>query len=104
MLIAREIAMANHAGVEVICVLEVRVKIMPSHLFLNFVKSHSFHGFGVNQVAVVVGGRNFFSGDSWVAATGIDKATAYQIGFVFHLLLFLICFCFINGRTITLLL
>lgn len=47
MLIAREIAMANHAGVE---------------------------------VAVVVGGRNFFSGDSWVAATGIDKATAYQIG------------------------
>ncbi|XP_008813118.1 uncharacterized protein LOC103723839 [Phoenix dactylifera] len=31
------------------------------------------------EVAVVVGGRNFFSSDSWIAATGIDRATTYQI-------------------------
>lgn len=32
------------------------------------------------EVAIVVGGRNFFCGDSWVAATGLDRSTAYQIG------------------------
>ncbi|XP_043723725.1 uncharacterized protein LOC122670802 [Telopea speciosissima] len=32
------------------------------------------------QVAIVVGGRNFFCGDTWVAATGLDRSTAYQIG------------------------
>ncbi|OMO96753.1 Aspartate/glutamate/uridylate kinase [Corchorus capsularis] len=32
------------------------------------------------QVAIVVGGRNFFCGDSWVSATGFDRPTAYQIG------------------------
>ncbi|XP_043705541.1 uridylate kinase-like, partial [Telopea speciosissima] len=32
------------------------------------------------EVAVVVGGRNFFCGDTWVAATGLDRSTAYQIG------------------------
>ncbi|XP_020111550.1 uncharacterized protein LOC109726396 isoform X2 [Ananas comosus] len=31
------------------------------------------------QVAVVVGGRNIFCGDSWVATAGIDRATTYQI-------------------------
>ncbi|XP_074368985.1 uncharacterized protein LOC141709006 [Apium graveolens] len=31
------------------------------------------------EVAIVVGGRNFFCGDTWVAATG-DRCTAYQIG------------------------
>ncbi|KAG1334075.1 Uridylate kinase [Cocos nucifera] len=31
------------------------------------------------EVAVVVGGRNFFSSDTWVAATGIDRAATYQI-------------------------
>jgi hypothetical protein len=35
--------------------------------------------FGV-EVAIVVGGRNFFCGDSWVAATSLDRPTAYQIG------------------------
>ncbi|XP_078441382.1 aspartate/glutamate/uridylate kinase family protein [Wolffia australiana] len=34
------------------------------------------------EVAIVVGGRNFFCGDSWVAATNIDRQTAYQIGMV----------------------
>lgn len=32
------------------------------------------------EVAIVVGGRNFFCGDSWVSATGFDRPTAYQIG------------------------
>ncbi|GKV37585.1 hypothetical protein SLEP1_g45601 [Rubroshorea leprosula] len=32
------------------------------------------------QVAIVVGGRNFFSGETWVTATGLDRSTAYQIG------------------------
>ncbi|KAF1880200.1 hypothetical protein Lal_00022329 [Lupinus albus] len=32
------------------------------------------------EVAIVVGGRNFFCGDAWVSATGLDRPTAYQIG------------------------
>ncbi|XWS43479.1 hypothetical protein CRYUN_Cryun16bG0107700 [Craigia yunnanensis] len=36
-------------------------------------------GLGV-EVAIVVGGRNFFCGDTWVTATGLDRSTAYQIG------------------------
>ncbi|XP_076947119.1 uncharacterized protein LOC143618953 [Bidens hawaiensis] len=32
------------------------------------------------EVAIVVGGRNFFCGDSWVSATNMDRSTAYQIG------------------------
>lgn len=32
------------------------------------------------EVAIVVGGRNFFCGDTWVTATGMDRSTAYQIG------------------------
>ncbi|XP_062117474.1 uridylate kinase PUMPKIN, chloroplastic [Humulus lupulus] len=32
------------------------------------------------QVAIVVGGRNFFCGDTWVNTTGLDRTTAYQIG------------------------
>ncbi|GKU91609.1 hypothetical protein SLEP1_g5462 [Rubroshorea leprosula] len=37
------------------------------------------HRLGV-EVAIVVGGRNFFCGDSWVSATGFDRPTTYQIG------------------------
>ncbi|KAL8135883.1 uncharacterized protein LOC141713541 [Apium graveolens] len=47
MLIAREVSMACHVGVE---------------------------------VAIVVGGRNFFCGDTWLTETGLDRCTAYQIG------------------------
>nr|XP_043612099.1 uncharacterized protein LOC122583791 isoform X2 [Erigeron canadensis] len=32
------------------------------------------------QVALVVGGRNFFCGDTWVTTAGMDRSTAYQIG------------------------
>ncbi|GER45410.1 homeodomain-like [Striga asiatica] len=32
------------------------------------------------EVAIVVGGRNFFCGDTWVTSTGSDRCTAYQIG------------------------
>ncbi|KAK4343102.1 hypothetical protein RND71_038918 [Anisodus tanguticus] len=32
------------------------------------------------EVAIVVGGRNFFCGDTWVNSTGLDRCTAYQIG------------------------
>ncbi|URD85953.1 Alcohol dehydrogenase transcription factor Myb/SANT-like [Musa troglodytarum] len=53
MLIAKEIAIAKHAGVE---------------------------------VAIVVGGQNFFCGDTWIAATGIDRATTYQIGMMASLM------------------
>ncbi|KDP29240.1 hypothetical protein JCGZ_16629 [Jatropha curcas] len=31
------------------------------------------------EIAIVVGGRNFFCGDTWVTATGSDRRTAYQI-------------------------
>ncbi|XP_020571437.1 uncharacterized protein LOC110018458 isoform X2 [Phalaenopsis equestris] len=31
------------------------------------------------EVAIVVGGRNFFCGDTWVEVTGIDRSTTYQI-------------------------
>ncbi|KAG8374174.1 hypothetical protein BUALT_Bualt11G0103400 [Buddleja alternifolia] len=47
MLVAREVSIACHVGVE---------------------------------VAIVVGGRNFFCGDTWVTSTGLDRCTAYQIG------------------------
>ncbi|PKA52460.1 uridylate kinase [Apostasia shenzhenica] len=32
------------------------------------------------EAAIVVGGRNFFCGDTWIAATVTDRATTYQIG------------------------
>ncbi|GAY64994.1 hypothetical protein CUMW_237820 [Citrus unshiu] len=32
------------------------------------------------KVAIVLGGRNFFCGDSWLSDTGFDRPTAYQIG------------------------
>ncbi|KAJ7974959.1 Uridylate kinase [Quillaja saponaria] len=32
------------------------------------------------EVAIVVGGRNFFCGDAWVSSTGLDRPIAYQIG------------------------
>ncbi|KAL8233508.1 hypothetical protein R6Q59_019608 [Mikania micrantha] len=32
------------------------------------------------EVAIIIGGRNFFCGDSWVTATDLDRPTAYQIG------------------------
>ncbi|KAK7267873.1 hypothetical protein RIF29_20553 [Crotalaria pallida] len=32
------------------------------------------------EVAIVVGGRNFFCGDAWVTATGLERFTAYQVG------------------------
>ncbi|KAL2323147.1 hypothetical protein Fmac_027526 [Flemingia macrophylla] len=32
------------------------------------------------EVAIVVGGRNFFSADAWVTATGLERCTAYQVG------------------------
>lgn len=32
------------------------------------------------QVAIVIGGRNFFCGDAWINATGADRSTTYQIG------------------------
>ncbi|KAH7512082.1 hypothetical protein FEM48_Zijuj12G0052700 [Ziziphus jujuba var. spinosa] len=32
------------------------------------------------EVAIVVGGRNFFCGETWVTTTGLDRSTAYQIG------------------------
>jgi len=37
------------------------------------------------QVAIVVGGGNFFRGASWVGASGLDRASADQIGYVFEL-------------------
>ncbi|XP_015583703.1 uncharacterized protein LOC8263586 isoform X2 [Ricinus communis] len=32
------------------------------------------------EIAIVVGGGNFFCGDSWISATGLDRPMAYQIG------------------------
>ncbi|XVF55618.1 hypothetical protein PTKIN_Ptkin06aG0050800 [Pterospermum kingtungense] len=31
------------------------------------------------QVAIVVGGHNFFFGNSWVTTTGLNRSTVYQI-------------------------
>ncbi|KAL6569071.1 hypothetical protein OROGR_000796 [Orobanche gracilis] len=36
------------------------------------------------EVAIVVGGRNFFCGDAWVTATGLERCTAYQVGLPIH--------------------
>lgn len=36
------------------------------------------------QVAIVVGGGNFFRGASWVGASGLDRASADQIGYIFY--------------------
>ncbi|KAI4349042.1 hypothetical protein L6164_009690 [Bauhinia variegata] len=32
------------------------------------------------EVAMVVGGCNFFCGDAWVTSTGLERCTAYQVG------------------------
>ncbi|KAK9190214.1 hypothetical protein WN943_018816 [Citrus x changshan-huyou] len=40
------------------------------------------------EVAIVLGGRNFFCGDSWLSDTGFDRPTAYQIGVEIELLLY----------------
>ncbi|KAL5740682.1 hypothetical protein ACOSP7_029563 [Xanthoceras sorbifolium] len=32
------------------------------------------------EVAIVIGGSNFFCGNTWVTETGADRCTAYQIG------------------------
>ncbi|KAM1811463.1 hypothetical protein ACFX11_028367 [Malus domestica] len=32
------------------------------------------------EVAIVVGGRNVFCGETWVSSTGLDRSTAYHIG------------------------
>ncbi|KAH9316949.1 hypothetical protein KI387_018718 [Taxus chinensis] len=32
------------------------------------------------EIAIIVGGRNFFCGSSWVGSTGLDRASADQIG------------------------
>ncbi|ESR49938.1 hypothetical protein CICLE_v10033666mg, partial [Citrus x clementina] len=34
----------------------------------------------LHMVAIVLRGRNFFCGDSWLSDTGFDRPTAYQIG------------------------
>ena len=39
------------------------------------------------EVAIVVGGRNFFCGDAWVAATGLERCTAYQVGMMATMIL-----------------
>nr|APA20262.1 aspartate/glutamate/uridylate kinase family protein [Populus tomentosa] len=31
------------------------------------------------EIAIVLGGRNFFCGDSWISATGLERPAAYQI-------------------------
>ncbi|KAG6487375.1 hypothetical protein ZIOFF_055961 [Zingiber officinale] len=53
MLIAKEIAIASGAGLE---------------------------------VAVVVGGRNYFCGDTWMTTIGIDKSSTFQIGMMASLM------------------
>uniref|UniRef100_A0A2P2KEJ2 Uncharacterized protein n=1 Tax=Rhizophora mucronata TaxID=61149 RepID=A0A2P2KEJ2_RHIMU len=50
-------------------------------VFLNLTQCRLFYDF---QVAIVIGGRNFFCGDTWVTATGSDRRTIYQIGYYFH--------------------
>lgn len=77
MAIAREVVMACRLGVEVLVILFNHL------LLLHSIYSH----WGISmviilQVAIVVGGRNFFCGDSWVTTTGLDRCTAYQIGYV----------------------
>lgn len=40
----------------------------------------------MSQVAIVVGGGNFFRGAHWAGASGLDRAAADQIGYdiIFH--------------------
>ena len=74
MLIAREVAIACRLGVEVIITAFITYDwgcLHPFNMQIFLV---------ILQVAVVVGGRNFFCRDTWVTATGLDRSTAYQIG------------------------
>ncbi|KAH9768793.1 Uridine monophosphate kinase [Citrus sinensis] len=66
MQIAREVASACRLGVEV----------LPKLSFTCFNCSKC----SIICVAIVLGGRNFFCGDSWLSDTGFDRPTAYQIG------------------------
>lgn len=78
MAIAREVVMACRLGVEVF--------IIAFDHFLSLLSIYSHWPIIIViilQVAIVVGGRNFFCGDSWVTTTGLDRCTAYQIGYVF---------------------
>lgn len=80
MLIAREVAMAARVGVEVLI---SAYSCLPFNIlllsFFSFDILYYFPGL-TPQVAIVVGGRNFFCGDTWVNTTGLDRTTAYQIG------------------------
>lgn len=75
MLISREVATACRLGVEVLTPFIIVVcktgNLIATYFFLV-----------VFQVAIVVGGSNFFCGDTWVTETGYDRSTAYQIGYV----------------------
>ena len=75
MLIAREVAIACSLGVEVTITAFISYDWGCLHPF----NMQFFFGV-IFQVAIVVGGRNFFCGDTWVTATGLDRSTAYQIG------------------------
>lgn len=78
MLIAREVVIASHAGMEV---LMPAYSCLPSRFFTGFLNSNIMRFSSlIPQVAIVVGGRNFFCGDTWVNSTGLDRTTAYQIG------------------------
>lgn len=77
MAIAREVVMACRLGVEVFII------TFNHFLSLLSISSHWPIIMVILQVAIVVGGRNFFCGDSWVTTTGLDRCTAYQIGYVF---------------------
>lgn len=78
MLIAREVAMACRIGVEVMISSQLFVCIFV--VFCISDQRKPAYSCAIPQVAIVVGGRNFFCGDTWVTSTGLDRSTAYQIG------------------------
>jgi hypothetical protein len=77
MLIAREVQVACRHGIEV----NVNTSTLDIH-FLNMkdTRQADFAFFGQYKVAIVIGGRNVFCSDTWVAATGTDRASTHPIG------------------------
>lgn len=77
MLVSSEVAIASRLGVEVSILLIVFWSLAFCHPF-SLAEAYVF--LCVFQVVIVVGGRNFFCGDAWVTATGLERCTAYQVG------------------------
>jgi hypothetical protein len=77
MLIAREVQVACRHGIEVNGNIHLFIEF---HVVNIYDACQSDIAFFANKVAIVMGGRNVFCADTWVAATGTDRASTHTIG------------------------